>query len=495
VSDSDQYKCFGNCLDEDVAKRYQQQYCSGTSSSCSGTKSYTDGYNAENCGANQFCSGSTSWGAAKPTCKTAQCIEGECCDSSCGNFKFRPTSYACITDLTWNGCPWGESIGSDVGQKVGDRYCNGYSTACNGEWSWTSWSVKQDCNNEQYCMGGEGPNELSCTDIACTVDADCGPGSWGSTYCKDNDVYAVFTAASCQNGGTKESSCAYSNSEKRKQDCGASGYSGSTYCWNYNGKPSVFQDYATKGCSDGSCFENTEKKLIKECVQGCTNGQCDEDACQNDCGTGEARCEGTSLQTCGNYDADSCLEWIGDDCTDCSCSCGGFSVEESDSMNNCNDNKDNDCDGAKDSLDAQCSIQFAISLNPGWNLISFPLLLNDKKIKDVFAGINFKSIVSSNRYYYSEDNKSFELIDESDAYWVYSGSMQTLRISGRETDGGAKEGWSGYLSLHDYTEPIEGYVIYMYNNSRWYTYNLERPERFNTLKRITPGYGYFIKKI
>jgi len=31
--------------------------------------------------------------------------------------------------------------------------------------------------------------------------------------------------------------------------------------------------------------------------------------CTNDCSSGSLQCSGNGYQTCGNYDADSCLEW------------------------------------------------------------------------------------------------------------------------------------------------------------------------------------------
>ena len=121
----------------------------------------------------------------------------------------------------------------------------------------------------------------------------------------------------------------------------------------------------------------------------CSGGKCV--CCWNDCspsGFEEYQCVGSSVQkrVCGDYDSDPCLEWSSwttvkncndedgcygsfyrnyycsngactyseDDCSDCSCSCGGYNVEESPANNNCNDGKDNDCDGLMDSKDPNC---------------------------------------------------------------------------------------------------------------------------------------------
>ena len=42
------------------------------------------------------------------------------------------------------------------------------------------------------------------------------------------------------------------------------------------------------------------------------------------------------------------------DCTSCACSCGGYGVPEANEMDNCDDGKDNDCDGSVDGSDYGC---------------------------------------------------------------------------------------------------------------------------------------------
>jgi len=75
--------------------------------------------------------------------------------------------------------------------------------------------------------------------------------------------------------------------------------------------------------------------------------------CSNECSSGQTRCNGDYLQTCGDYDADECLEWGGDDdCSDCSCTCGNYGL--ADEVGYCSDGKDNDCDGLTDREDLDC---------------------------------------------------------------------------------------------------------------------------------------------
>ncbi len=307
ISGTDQYKCTDNCLSSAIYARYQSQHCSGESSSCSGTK-YWNSYNYQYCGSDGFCKGSTSWGTTIPTCKTARCTSGECCDASCGVYNFRPTSYVCINDLTWYGCPDGNSLGSDVKSKVGDRYCDGYTQACNGKFIWGSWSLKQDCSSIEYCEGVEGPTEFWCSKIACSSESDCGEDYWYNLKCQNNDVWGNFVDFSCLYPQTKNSKCSSSNTFKLKENC-----------------PNGCANGACIGCScgswkDGACgvggCSSTQRQQTRTCIpSGCSaQSRCVADAsctgCTDECTSGQTKCLNSSIkQTCGNYDTDSCLEW------------------------------------------------------------------------------------------------------------------------------------------------------------------------------------------
>ena len=66
--------------------------------------------------------------------------------------------------------------------------------------------------------------------------------------------------------------------------------------------------YQTCGNYDvDSCLEWS---TVTNCVQGqtCSNGVCTA-SCTDECSQGSKQCSGNGYQTCGNYDADSCLEW------------------------------------------------------------------------------------------------------------------------------------------------------------------------------------------
>lgn len=116
-----------------------------------------------------------------------------------------------------------------------------------------------------------------------------------------------------------------------------------------------------------------DKKIEKEikvdpCVDiDCSNCQyCSSGVCVDYCKRINTSCGCTSCVNCNALDrcsGDSRLDYYcsgtscvfnSDDCSDCSCSCGGYNIKESIANGNCNDGKDNNCDGFIDSEDSEC---------------------------------------------------------------------------------------------------------------------------------------------
>ena len=64
-------------------------------------------------------------------------------------------------------------------------------------------------------------------------------------------------------------------------DCGTDGYTGNKYCVGDD----VYQDYINYECEGHQCSSTTEQKLIEECSDTCSDGQCVERECttDNDC--------------------------------------------------------------------------------------------------------------------------------------------------------------------------------------------------------------------
>jgi hypothetical protein len=73
-----------------------------------------------------------------------------------------------------------------------------------------------------------------------------------------------------------------------------------TYCNGNNAVTCYF---------DSNYYSQRWKTTTQNCPCGCSNGNCLNDECTS----GDKRClSTTTLQTCGNYDSDSCTEWGGD---------------------------------------------------------------------------------------------------------------------------------------------------------------------------------------
>ena len=70
--------------------------------------------------------------------------------------------------------------------------------------------------------------------------------------------------------------------------------------------PGIFGPVCSKSCGDdgcsgscGSCSSGYSCNISFQCAPNCVN----------DCTSGQKRCNANNVETCGNYDADSCVEW------------------------------------------------------------------------------------------------------------------------------------------------------------------------------------------
>ena len=93
---------------------------------------------------------------------------------------------------------------------------------------------------------------------------------------------------------------------------------------------------------------------------------CDNGNCYNNCQVTDTNCGCNSCVDCNALDgcfennyldyycSDVFCAYTSDDCSDCSCFCGGYNIKENLNSENCSDGKDNDCDGFIDSDDTQC---------------------------------------------------------------------------------------------------------------------------------------------
>jgi len=271
---------------------------------------------------------------------------GTCSDPSCNSYTDNPKHTSCGTGKECDGsgtcltCTshsystcynndvyWYDACDNrqEISKECGESYCgNWFADTCHGNDVYETQTcydkgcreggvISLNCyidtyENERYietcqwgCTVGHcNPNP----NVECYSDSDC-PRIYSNPYCYDDDVKKEYTDYRCENPGTEQSYCKDIYQSSIYYDCGEDSYS-NNYCYDND----VYRDFIDKGCSGGSCFETTNRQKVQECgVDGCSNSQCNPPSCTNDCSSGQTRCSGNVKQTCGNYDADSCLEW------------------------------------------------------------------------------------------------------------------------------------------------------------------------------------------
>ncbi len=372
------YSCpSGECVGDDVYRRDKRRYCSGSSSSCSGSIVSNSWQTYDYCGSTEFCNGdNTGWSYFY--CSNAQCTSGVCCDTDCGDYVFKPSSVVCGNWYN-SGCPWGTDLGDDVGRRLVNKHCSSSSSDCSGSLTYGSWGVSDYCNQNEYCDPDY--SIYGCRSIDCSSDVDCSKDYWSGLVCSSNDVYGTFVDYSCKYPGTKQSECISQSTYGKKEECGSDscgswlnfcknndvwkkrtcydkGCSNAVcfnnvnveeekvqecgvdeYSDNYCDGDSVYRDFIDRGCSSEVCFETTTKQKVEDCDHGCSYGECNPEDCENECGPlGQTRCDGDYVQTCGYYDTDLCFEWGGEEycqsgCEDGECIIECSSDEECDDSN------------------------------------------------------------------------------------------------------------------------------------------------------------------
>ena len=198
-----------------------------------------------------------------------------------------------------------------------------------------------------------------CSNSACVARPngynDCGSGCQKcmSGFCQDcNDI--------CPD-------CQYCSSDICVNYCqGKDSNCGCANCVNCDTNDGcVGDDYHDYFCDGVSCKINithdSENCITCNSCQHYLNSNC-----QNYCEGTDINCGCISCTNCNDLDRcsennyldyscsdNSCIS-NSDDCSDCSCSCGGYNIAESIENQNCDDGKDNDCDGTIDSVDFGC---------------------------------------------------------------------------------------------------------------------------------------------
>jgi len=149
-------------------------------------------------------------------------------------------------------------------------------------------------------------------------------------------------------------------------------------------------------------------------------------------------------------------------------------------------------------------LSYNITLTKGWNLISIPLETENKTLSSVLkliAGNHKNTFTYLNNKWTRLDNSSE--VNHSIGLWINMLNEDTLTIKGKEIANysftlSPGKNLIGYPNLNitpiNETLNISGLTtIFMFNNSKWYSYDPKRPPALNTLNKLTPGFGYIVK--
>ncbi len=344
-------------------------YCTGSSSSYTWSDSIKD-----TCGTCEYCTfgdSTCNYYGTSTSCGTKDCdylessypcrdysdvdkycSSGSCISPSCNDYINRPKGTSCGsgkecnaygTCITCTSHSYTKCYNNDVyyfdkcdnreerASDCGEDYCNLWKGKfCKGDELWK----KRDCYNK-WCSAGycriekwEDEEKIETCEYGCEGEAHCNSNpdiecydkydclaEWSNPFCETSSgvsqVKKRRSIYECVNPGTTSSSCEFDYTGYQiVENCGEIEYS-DNYCLDND----VYRDFIDK-CSSGVCFEQSPvEQIVQYCIYGCTDGECNEPTCTNECSSGQTTCNGDYKQTCGNYDIDSCLEWGGnEDC-------------------------------------------------------------------------------------------------------------------------------------------------------------------------------------
>ena len=187
----------------------------------------------------------------KVDCYDPQCIaigydcdncNDSCNDPDCSGLPLGPDGQQCS--------PGGEPVEfcTDGFDNDADNYVDDCDSNCNGNANIQSrasppyYPTSEICDNWDNNCNGQVDEGNVC--VTCNSNAGCGTDGYvGSNFCISSNVYRKYRTYACNNPGTVNSYCSFSETNSLIQNCGSNSYSGS-FCFDND----VYKNYTTKGC-------------------------------------------------------------------------------------------------------------------------------------------------------------------------------------------------------------------------------------------------------
>jgi len=228
-------------------------------------------------------------------------------------------SGACRSCLP--GTPCCDASGNFVGAGQNGNGCTGSCEQCNGGGQCVPRADRISCAGGGICWQGVceqcEPNTLCC-DANGDFTARGVQGNECTGICRACDGQGAcgpaLDGAGCPGGVCNLGSC---------RDCLADDVCCTREGWfSAYGQPGPACDGPCVQCDGGGrCINKAHHLYCSPDRQfWCENGEC-VTVCSDECTSGQRRCNGDAVQTCGNYDGDQCMEWGGDQ--SCTCGCSG----------------------------------------------------------------------------------------------------------------------------------------------------------------------------
>ncbi len=327
-----------------------------------------DGSAVRRCG-NHDADACLEWGDPVPcgvgeTCSNGVCSTGcshECSTDGAGRCEGNGTQ-TCSNHDTDDCLEWGSTVPCGAGQTCSNGICStGCSHECttkgarrcegNGfqacgsfdEDDCLEWGSVLPCRAGETCSNGN--CSTTCADECSTVGAKRCEGS-GVRTCGDYDEDACLewgSIVACEQGTCSNGVCSLECADECTTD-------GARRC----------EGNAAQKCGQFDADSCLEWSTPIPCPEGqtCSGGNCST-TCTDECtASGARKCEGNSVQTCGNVDRDPCLEWgtpsaceAGQICSGGTCAVGcsdectvrGAKTCEGDGFKLCDDYNRDDC--------------------------------------------------------------------------------------------------------------------------------------------------------
>ena len=210
-----------------------------------------------------------------------------------------PSAYYCKSRCGNGVCEPGEVCSQDGS---GPEICDGADNDCNGV---VDDGLAVTCSSDSECLQ-DGCYSGTYQDWQCTSAGTCDSKCIFTAHVTDGDGdgYDTECDGDCDDGDKNVNPAAVELCDGKDNDC--DGMLMASEADNDS------DGYMICGgdCDDANPnFNPDAEEICGDGLDNNCNGLTDEGCCTDECQFGEARCNGSYAQSCGNHDSDECLEW------------------------------------------------------------------------------------------------------------------------------------------------------------------------------------------